>query len=220
MKILTCLVTYNRLPLTKRCVESYLATVGPDSMLVIVDNGSTDGTCEWLAQFPNVIYNGGNLYPGRACNQGWDHGLNTGFGPDLLHRLDNDIELLPGWREEVERAFTEWPELALLGVLNLHEDRKVDAHAEHGIEPVPRVGGNVVMPAANFRAGLRWSEQPWRPQVDEDGPMSWEAARYGIVARLRRTVANNMAFCRAEDFPDYYRETARVRGIKHWETST
>ena len=154
MRILTCLVTYNRLPLTQRCVESYLDTVGPDSGLVIVDNGSSDGTCEWLSQFTHVIYNGGNLYPGAACNQGWDYGL-AGFDADLLHRLDNDIELLPGWRQHVEQTFVDWPDLALLGVLNLHEDRGIDGRDEQGIDPVNRVGGNVVMPARLFRAGLR-----------------------------------------------------------------
>ena len=219
MKLLTCLVTYNRLPLTKRCVESYLDTVGPESMLVIVDNGSSDGTAEWLTRFRHVIYNGANLYPGAACNRGWDYGLER-FAAGLLHRSDNDVEYLPGWRGEVERQFADWPEIALLGILNLHEDRRIDGRDEEGIDSVPRVGGNVVMPTHLFRAGLRWDEHPWKPGVDEDGPMSQSAHRHGMVARLRRTVANNMAFCRAADFPDYYQETARVRGIEHWETST
>ena len=37
---------------------------------------------------------------------------------------------------------------------------------------------------------------------------------------LVNTVANNMAFNRALDFPDYYRQTAAIRGIGDWEHST
>jgi GT2 family glycosyltransferase len=220
MKLLTCVVTYNRLAYTQRCIGSYLDTVGSDAHLVIVDNGSTDGTREWLGQFgDHVIYSDTNLYPGAACNRGWDAGLER-FDAKLLHRSDNDIEYLPGWRREVESVLADWPEVSLLGLLNLHEDRQIDARHESGIEPVPRVGGNVVMPARLFREGLRWREGAWKPGHDEDGPMSWAAARHGWVARLRRTVANNLAFNGFWEFPDYYRETARARGIADAEHST
>ncbi|HUW16740.1 MAG TPA: glycosyltransferase [Actinomycetes bacterium] len=212
MNLLTCVVTYNRIEYTKRCIGSYLDTVGDDAMLVVVDNGSTDGTRDWLAQLPHVIHAESNLYPGGACNLGWDYGLAT-FDAALLHRSDNDIEYLPGWRVEVERAIEDFPEVALLGILNLHEDRHIDGPGEPGIEPVPRVGGNVIMPARLFTEGLRWNEGAWRPGSDEDGPMSWAAARHGWVARLNRTVANNMSFCRYDDYPSYYDETARARGF-------
>lgn len=219
--MITCVVTYNRLAYSKRCVESYLATAGEGHRLVIVDNGSTDGTVPWLGSLlrhASVILAGRNLYPGAACNRGWDHGLRAGPA-DFLHRSDNDIEYLPGWYEEVLRTMADWPEVALLGILNLHEDRGIDGRDLSGIEPVQRVGGNVVMPVRLFTGGLRWREGPWGPGRDEDGPMSAEAHKHGWVARLQRTVANNMAFCRFDDYPDYYRETARARGIANPETS-
>lgn len=220
MRLLTCVVTFNRLAYTQRCIGSYLDTVGTDAHLVIVDNGSTDGTRDWLAQFgERVIYAESNLYPGAATNRGWDHGL-ASFDAELLHRSDNDIEYLPGWRRHVEEMLAAWPEVALLGLLNLHEDRGTDDRDETGIEVVPRVGGNVVMPARLFRGGLRWREGAWAPGRDEDGPMSWDAARHGWVARLRRTVANNLAFNRALEYPEYYQATAKARGIRDWEHST
>lgn len=206
--ILTCVVTYNRLAYTKRCIESLLATARPLDRIVIVDNASTDGTQDWLRSVGlPVIANEVNRYPGYATNQGWDYGLVS--DPDFLHRSDNDIEYLPGWQDEVERAFADFPELALLGILNLHEDGKREGE---GIDNVPRVGGNVVMPTRLFRDGLRWDERPWAKGIDEDGPMSWAAKERGWVARLRKTVANNMAFGRYADYPDYYDRTALDRG--------
>lgn len=204
--ILTCVVTHNRLAYTKRCVESLLATARPQDRLYVVDNASTDGTQAWLRTVSvGVIENRENRFPGAACNQVWDW-----RSADLLHRSDNDIEYLPGWQNEVERAFEADPDLALLGILNLHEDRDLDLSGESGIDIVDAVGGNVVTPG---RLGLRWSENPWAPGGDEDAEMSKAAARVGRVGRLRRTVANNMAFCRYDDFPDYYDRTAALRGI-------
>lgn len=211
-------VTHDRLDKLRVTIRSLLTE--PVDQVIVVDNASTDGTREWLEDnVEHVILNDRNLYPGAACNQGWAYGLTLEPEHELLHRSDNDIEYLPGWYEHVIDMLGAWPEIALLGILNLHEDRDIDGRAETGIDPVPRVGGNVVMPARLFVDGLRWSEAPWANGQDEDGPMSWAARERGWVARLRRTVANNMAFGRAQDFPDYYRATAKVRGISDWEHS-
>jgi len=210
--MLTCVVTYNRLAYTQRCIGSLLTTARKADRIIVVDNASTDGTREWLATLPiPVIYNPDNRYPGAATNQGWDAGLAL-RGARLVHRSDNDIEYLRGWQAEVERAFTDDPGLALLGILNLHEDHGEPAVDAMGVTPAARVGGNVVMPSRLFRDGLRWDERPWGRGIDEDGPMSWAAVKHGTVARLVRTVANNMAFCRYADYPDYYDATAAARG--------
>lgn len=208
--ILTCVVTHDRLAYSQRCIESLLATRRAGDRIVVVDNASTDGTVEWLATLDlPVIFNPTNRFPGAACNQGWD----TWAGEELLHRSDNDIEYLPGWQDEVEFAFAEHPNLALLGILNLHEDRHCEPTG-HGADPIAAVGGNVVMPARLFRSGLRWSEEPWGLACTEDGPMSAAALQHGEVLRLIPTVANNMAFCRYEDFPDYYNITGPLRGYR------
>lgn len=208
--ILTCLITHERLAYSQRCVASWQATARPGDRLIVVDNASTDGTVEWLHTLePPVIYNAENVYPGPACNQGWDAGLGAGQ-PDFLHRSDNDIEYLPGWADEAERAFAEHPDLALLGILNLHEDRGsgFPAGDPGAIEPCYRVGGNIVMRTAMFREGARW-----QGGFLEDGPMSEAGHARGTVAMLVRTVANNMAFHRYSDYPAYYNRTAAVRGI-------
>ena len=215
--IWTCVVTHDRLAYTRRCIESLLATQRPGDGLIVVDNASTDGTVAWLRRRRvRVIGNEDNRFPGAATNQGWDAAPPEAL---YLHRSDNDIEYHHGWQAEVEAQFAAHPDIALLGILNLHEDRGTDDRDATDVEWVSRVGGNVVMPAVLFRSGLRWDERPWAVCIDEDGPMSWAAGRRGRVARLRRTVADNMAFCRFADLPDYYRRTATLRGIRDAEHS-
>ncbi len=216
----TCLVTHDRLRLTQRAYTAWRATRRRDDRLVIVDNDSRDGTRDWLLTLPvPSIRNPDNRYPGAACNQGWDYLLERWPGLEYLARLDNDVELHPGWQGAVERAFAVTPELVLLGILNLHEDLG-ERGLEGIVEPVTAVGGNVVMRAATYREGLRWDERPWAPGQNEDAVMSTRAGRLGMVARLVPTVAENMAFNRAFEFPDYYRETAAVRGYGNWERVT
>jgi glycosyltransferase involved in cell wall biosynthesis len=208
----TCVITHNRLAYSQKCIGSLLETQRPGDQLVIVDNASDDGTREWLATRPvKVIYNDTNRYPGAACNQGWDT-LTT----PLLHRSDNDIEYLPGWQDEVELHMTEG--VALLGILNLHEDIGHDPEPATGFDLVDAVGGNVVIPAALYPS-LRWDESPWGVVNFEDAAMSVIARQFGWVARLRKTVANNMSFCRYDDYPDYYQRTARIRGLGDARTS-
>jgi GT2 family glycosyltransferase len=70
-------LTWNALAFTKTCLGSLAAvTEHPAWRLVVVDNGSTDGTVEWLAELADddervsVIRNGENLGYTKACNIG------------------------------------------------------------------------------------------------------------------------------------------------------
>ena len=56
MKVaLAVVVTYNRLDCLKACVEALLAQTRKDFDILIVNNGSTDGTKEWIETLPSNI---------------------------------------------------------------------------------------------------------------------------------------------------------------------
>lgn len=215
MNLLACVVTHNRFSYSRACVRSLRDTLRPGDRLIVVDNASTDGTAD-LAD----IKLGRNLFPGAATNIGWHHGLKT-CDADLLMRSDNDFEWLPGWRDEVEEAFTAFPDLALLGLHNRHEDYD----GEPPVKPVEQSGhtlnvewdqwgGNVVIPRRLYDKGVRWTPGAWAPGgKDEDSQLSALARTHGLVAGVVPTVCNNMSFHKFEDYPDYYTETARLRGL-------
>lgn len=66
------LVNYNTRELTRNCIKSiYEKTQGLEFDIWVVDNESTDGTCDMLRdEFPqvNIIQSGGNIGFGRANN--------------------------------------------------------------------------------------------------------------------------------------------------------
>lgn len=53
IKVSVIMPTYNRLELLKRAIDSFFEQIYDNSELLILDNGSTDGTAEYLKKFSN-----------------------------------------------------------------------------------------------------------------------------------------------------------------------
>ncbi len=88
------IITYNSLALLRQCVESVrAATQKTGCEIIVVENGSSDGTADWLRSQPDVksIFNDGNRGVAPARNQG----LSSSEGRYLLI-LDADTIVEPG----------------------------------------------------------------------------------------------------------------------------
>lgn len=89
-------VSYDALEKTRNCVEALRRTADPrhPTEIVVVDNGSRDGSAEWLAAQSDVrlVANAGNEGAPRARNQG----LAVARG-EYLAFLDNDVVVTQGW---------------------------------------------------------------------------------------------------------------------------
>jgi GT2 family glycosyltransferase len=110
------IVTHNGLPYTKMCLASLLSSGwNPGDEVVIVDNGSTDGTTEFLRQagrlnpFIEVLFNSGNTGFAKANNQA----IQRASGQVLVF-LNNDTIVLNGWKA----GLAEWlrdPAVGMVG---------------------------------------------------------------------------------------------------------
>lgn len=85
---------FNQLHYTKSCLESLMDTAGGNTRVFVVDNGSTDGTGEYLASLTGVtvIGNPRNL----GCAAAWNQGVGAGSAPWVVI-LNNDVILPRGW---------------------------------------------------------------------------------------------------------------------------
>ena len=225
MKLHTVFITYNRLHLTKRAIQSYLETVTVPHTYSIVDNASNDGTRRWVAgeweardfgdPFRSYALFDHNRYPGLATNHGWSIGPSDATH---LHRADNDFEFLAGWSEEVERMF----ENPRLGQLGLRTDEEEDFNTNN-------VGGNCVISRELWDLGLRWDERPWYQMREEIGAgwtedslfskavrktlIPWSPKKeFFVWDRVERQCIRNLA---TGDWDDpYYVESYGIRGIR------
>ncbi|MEN9573772.1 MAG: hypothetical protein RL514_1627 [Verrucomicrobiota bacterium] len=111
------LMTFNALAYTKLCLASLRQHSTEAYNVFIVDNGSTDGTREWLAEQTDenlfVEFSPANLgVPGgrnRLLQLIQPH-LRTS---DFVIFMDNDIEVMPGWVEHFSNFFVANPHVGI-----------------------------------------------------------------------------------------------------------
>jgi hypothetical protein len=105
MKIDLLFITYNRLAYTKIALASVLADPAEQFSLTIWDNGSTDGTAEYLRtevsdpRIADMVLSRENIGQITPINTIWGRS-----NADLLGKLDNDCILTAGWTRTLARA--------------------------------------------------------------------------------------------------------------------
>lgn len=115
MKVSFIIPLYNRLDLTQPCLESLQATLprGLDYEIILVDDGSTDGTREWIQTLGTpfrVLLNERNLGYAGTNNRG--AAAATG---DILALLNSDLVLTPGWLEPMLAILRHKPRAGIVG---------------------------------------------------------------------------------------------------------
>lgn len=111
------MVTFNRLAFTRQAIGSILRTTDWPYRLTVVDNGSSDGSQEYLKELRrkglihNLILNPENLGVARAANQGWLAEPGAAF----MLKYDNDIVMQqPGWLSPMIRVCDALPGVGAL----------------------------------------------------------------------------------------------------------
>ncbi len=115
-RVLGIVLSYNGLELTLQTLGSLLASTYPSLDLLVVDNGSTDGTSDAVAaKFPNVqvLRTEINLGISGGLNQGFQWGLERDY--PYLMPMNNDIEVAPDLVSELVGAMTREPLYGCVG---------------------------------------------------------------------------------------------------------
>ncbi|MCF7687563.1 MAG: glycosyltransferase family 2 protein [Cephaloticoccus sp.] len=120
MQVSFIIPLFNCLALTRAMLASLQATLPPDLLheIILVDDGSTDGTREWLSTLKEpcrVLLNKRNVGYAAANNRG--AAIARG---DALILLNNDLLLTPGWLEPILRTRRRFnPRSAIIGNVQL-----------------------------------------------------------------------------------------------------
>lgn len=100
--VIVLVLNWNRREDTLRCLGSLRRMTYPNFRLLLVDNGSNDGTLAAVAaRFPEVecITNGENLGFAAGCNVGLRHALAQ--GADFVFIANNDTTVAPDMLDEL-----------------------------------------------------------------------------------------------------------------------
>lgn len=135
--------SFNNLSLIQQCLQTIRCSENDTSCEIIaVDNGSTDGTADFLTRQQNegrlrVVLNEENEGFARACNQG----AQIARGCYLVF-LNNDTTVTDGWLQAMLKA-AQQPGVGIVGAKLLYPDGTIQ-HAgmaligEHAGKPLPK----------------------------------------------------------------------------------
>lgn len=150
---------YNNKFFTWRCIEEIRRHTRSELYeLVLVDNGSTDGTYELFNNLSppiKVIRNVRNQGFAKACNQGAE----SAAGKYLLF-LNNDTEPQPGWLESLLNSAEQDPSVAAVGSKLLYPDGTIQhagvVIADDRVTHDPLLGKHIYqgLPADHPAAGI------------------------------------------------------------------
>jgi N-acetylglucosaminyl-diphospho-decaprenol L-rhamnosyltransferase len=117
MKIHIVIPVHNRREITHRCIECLMAQNDSEFAIIIVDDGSTDGTSEMLAEYGdklNVIRGDGNLWWTGAVNAGLRIVLGSAADDDAVLLLNDDLHFDEHYLSKIRQAARRNPK-ALIG---------------------------------------------------------------------------------------------------------
>lgn len=196
------ILTWNGLELTKKCIDSLQVEALPSNVkVIIVDNGSTDGTVEYLQSISNltIIENKTNLGYSKAVNIG----INSAPINSDIVLLNNDVEIInQDWLVRLKNVAESDPLIGVVGVKILRPNNTIQHCGAY-------------LPLDTF-----WGQQLGGGEVDigqYDSIREVESVVFAC-AYIKRDLINEVGLL-CEDFFAYFEDTdyclrAKLAGYK------
>ena len=172
------ILTYNAIETVQQCLPSVVASTYPNIQILLADNASDDGTCDWVAStYPNIeiIRHSTNLLFCAGNNRAVDHA--TG---DYIVLLNNDVEVEPGWLEPLVARLLKRPEIGAV------QPKLLQFHDRTRFEYAGGAGGHLDRFGYPFTRGRLFFEmEKDTGQYDDDVELFWAS---GAALCIRRSL--------------------------------
>jgi GT2 family glycosyltransferase len=195
---------HDRRTLTQACLESIAVQSYPSWTAIVVDDGSTDGTADMLAElFPGVVvlHGDGSLWWAGATNLGVRWAMARADVADLVLTLNNDAVVGPDYLEKLVRTADAHRHALIGSAVASDEDptvivdaavrfnRLTGAARSDGVGPIPAhsrlvpsdhlAGRGMLVPIVVFRT-LGLFDADRLPHYGSDYEFSMRARRAGF----------------------------------------
>lgn len=194
LKVAVFTLTKDRLEYTKKSFESIHKKTKYKFDHYVVDNGSTDGTVEWLKEhegegneddinLKKVIINPENVGISKGSNQALDAIMKeSGVDYDVIIKIDNDCVVhSAGYLEALIDIYERVPKMVLSPYVSGLVDHPGGTPREFGytylgvfqVGLVPHVGGIFCAAPASLYKGFRWNSHDYLHSRQD-----WEFSQY------------------------------------------
>jgi glycosyltransferase involved in cell wall biosynthesis len=199
----------------RACIESLVAQQYPADRfdIIVVDNGSTDGTAQIVAPYPLTVVQCDTLGPSPARNAGVWHARG-----EIVAFTDADCVADTGWIAALARAFSEEAIGAAGGAIEplRHPNRNVVERFGEHLPPLQnyRSGDNEFLPFL-ISANAAYRRAPLLAAGGWDDAMG-SAEDIELAWRFQLRTGTKLAFC--SDAVIYHRHRATVRALarQYW----
>lgn len=216
-------LSWNNLELTERCVESLRQHTDVDYELIIVDNGSTDGSADYAESAADIpVLNETNL--------GFAAGMNAGLAEATgryVAFINNDTVFPPGWASQIVDTLQSHPDAGIVLPAVTAAGNPMTVRDEPGNERI------VLNPFAEFPSGVvyvMWADLiralgGWNDAYEtasaEDLDLSFTVWAHGLDVVLdERVLIEHVSQASVRNLPDrkdlYRRNLAQF--LDRWET--
>lgn len=219
MRVAVLSLTRDRLAYTQANFPLLEQNAGCEYDHIVLDQGSTDGTQEWLADHlpPDWLhFSNANLGICPALNLLLDEIVNPA-DYDVIVRFDNDCEVtMPGTLKGVCEVVAEYGAILapkVLGLRNPPASPGTFQLGEHVVDETAILGGVfMAIPSEVFKLGFRFDENspPWG---GDEYVTSWLRERGGRCGYLRPWEVWHRSDQHDADFPPYFSRKKREMGI-------
>ena len=216
MRVAVLSLTRDRLAYTQHCFATLRDLAGCDYSHFVLDQGSTDGTGEWLLAQDDLDVTLLHENIGICCglNLLLDEMLNPA-DYDAIVKFDNDCELLTqNTLRDVARLSVEWDALLSPKIHGLRNPPpvlgQVSADEETAVDITPVIGGIfLAAPARIFADGYRHDERAPLWGTDDTALCADWRAKGGVVGYVQGYDANHYLTTEGQwaDVPDYFDRT-------------
>jgi GT2 family glycosyltransferase len=183
-------VSWNALPLIRRCLPSVIASTYSDFEVILADNASEDGTSAWVEEhFPSVriVRHPRNWAFAKGNNRAVPHASG-----DILVFLNNDVIVTPDWLQPLAQHLSAHPNLGAVQPKLLQPD----VHPPR-FEYAGASGGHLDRFGFPFTRGRLFDTlEEDQGQYDDPADIFWAT---GAALAVRRDV-----FTRAGGFDDLF----------------
>lgn len=181
-------IAYNRLDYTKLALTSLLSDPTEEFSLTLWDNGSADGTRDYLSSLDDSrivrkVFSRENVGLRGAANDFYSKS-----SADLIGIIPNDFLVTPGWTRPLAQAHADVPEFGMISCWHLGKEFFDEERANHKIQ---RFGQHQVLrhPWTGGGAGL-----VKRKTLKECGPFESSATTNYWIRMARKGYVNGFYF--------------------------
>lgn len=225
LKVAIFTLTMNRKDYTQRMYKSMNKRAGYDFDWFVVDNGSTDGTIDYLGGFigiDNICVNKENVGISKASNQALEM---IGDDYDIIIKVDNDcLFLTDNWLAEIVDIFERQQKLVVSPRVEGLRDNPGGVPrsryfyvGNHFLGLASHLGGICVAAPKGAYEDFRWEDRDFLHGEQDYVFSQYALKKKHLLCYMENVIVEHMdtTVGQEKQYPDYFKEQTKRKQTKH-----